>query len=221
MGDIQDMDVSYGDITISAGDKITPLQSEKAPNVSWKADENKFYTLFMTDPDAPARDNPLFREFIHWVVTDIPGNDLKSGVVVMDYLGPAPPHSSGLHRYCFFIYEQKEKGIINVDETKKMFEGRGGKKIMDLVTRSDLGYPIAANIMMSQWGEEGDGYHESMGWLPPEKYRSPIQNKKQEEKKEEKEAKPQRAQESEENTKESEKESEENTKESEKESEEA
>lgn len=197
--DTEEMQVSYGGITVAAGTEIAPSQSLEEPNVSWISDENKFYTLFMVDPDAPSRDEPLYREFIHWVVTDIPGSDVKSGVVVVDYMGPAPPHASGIHRYCFLAYEQKEKGVVNVDETKKLFEGRGGKKIMDLVTKSDLGQPIAGNLMTSQWEKECDRLHEVMGWLPPEKYRSPTQQNKSPKEtaeiKDEKEAKPQRAQE--------------------------
>merc|ERR1719464_1150096 len=56
-----------------------------------------------------------------------------------------------------------------------MFEGRGGKKIMDLVTKSELGDPISAAVYESEWGEECDGYHQALGFVPPEKYRSPAQ----------------------------------------------
>ena len=27
------------------------------------------------DPDAPSRSNPIYREFVHWVVVNIPGNE--------------------------------------------------------------------------------------------------------------------------------------------------
>jgi hypothetical protein len=176
-GDIEAMKITYGDTNVSEGTELTPAQAHEQPKISWSNDANKFYTLFMTDPDAPSREEPSYREFIHWVVTDIPGDDIKSGVVLLEYVGPAPPHASGLHRYCFFAYEQKEKGVVDVDEAKKLFEGRGGKKIIDLVTNSELGEPISANLMNSKWGEECDSYHETLGFMPPEKYRSPAQQK--------------------------------------------
>nr|GMC70742.1 protein HEADING DATE 3A-like [Ipomoea batatas] len=31
-----------------------------------------FYTLVMVDPDAPSPSNPNLREYLHWLVTDIP-----------------------------------------------------------------------------------------------------------------------------------------------------
>lgn len=177
-GNIEQMKISYEGITILEATELTPSQAHDEPKISWTSNINKFYTLFMTDPDAPGVEDYSFREFIHWVVTDIPGDDIKCGNVVVDYLGPAPPYASGIHRYCFLVYEQKEKGVVDINKAKKMFEGRGGKKVMELVTNSDLGSPISASLMRSQWGEECDGYHEIMGLSPsilPEKYRSPTQ----------------------------------------------
>ena len=40
------------------------------------------------DPDAPSPDAPKFRYFLHWVVTNIPGVDVRRGDVVVDYMGP-------------------------------------------------------------------------------------------------------------------------------------
>jgi len=174
---VEVMEISYGNNKVSDGTELTPAQSHEKPKVSWPHKETTFYTLFMTDPDAPSRAEPSFREFMHWVVTDIPGDDVSKGVVLLDYLGPAPPHGSGLHRYCFFVYEQKEKGIVRVKEAKKMYESRGGKKLMQLVTDAELGDPVFGCLMVSQWGEEVDAYRKAMDWMPTEKYRSLAQQK--------------------------------------------
>jgi len=40
------------------------------------------------DPDAPSPDAPKFRYWLHWLVTNIPGVDVKRGNVVVDYMGP-------------------------------------------------------------------------------------------------------------------------------------
>jgi len=37
--------------------------------------------VFYSDPDAPSRANPIRREILHWLVINIPGNDLKLGEV--------------------------------------------------------------------------------------------------------------------------------------------
>lgn len=37
--------------------------------------------MLLIDPDAPSRQTPTFREWHHWLVVNIPGNDLKKGEV--------------------------------------------------------------------------------------------------------------------------------------------
>jgi phosphatidylethanolamine-binding protein (PEBP) family uncharacterized protein len=37
--------------------------------------------LTVADPDAPSRVNPTMREWHHWLVVNIPGNDVKKGEV--------------------------------------------------------------------------------------------------------------------------------------------
>ena len=34
------------------------------------------------DPDAPSRAKPSRREFLHWLVVNIPGNDIGQGEVL-------------------------------------------------------------------------------------------------------------------------------------------
>jgi len=171
------MKVEYGGKGFEAGGELTPAASSAAPTVSWGGDDDKLYTLVFTDPDAPARDNPLFREFIHWVVTDIPGDDISKGTTVVDYLGPAPPCNSGLHRYLFLVFEQPKAGVVDVKEAAATFEGRGGKTTTEFIAKYGLGSPVAASLFQAQWGLECDAFHTAMGWLPPAAYQSESQKK--------------------------------------------
>lgn len=50
----------------------------------------------MCDPDAPSRQNATRREFLHWLVVNIPGKNVKQGELKMDYRGPSPPLKSGI-----------------------------------------------------------------------------------------------------------------------------
>ena len=52
------------------------------PQVNWNANQNSYYTLIMTDPDAPSRESPNMREFLHWIVVNIPANEIKEGEVL-------------------------------------------------------------------------------------------------------------------------------------------
>lgn len=47
------------------------------------------------DPDAPSRENPEFREILHWLVVNIPGNEVNKGKVITEYIGSGPPQGSG------------------------------------------------------------------------------------------------------------------------------
>jgi phosphatidylethanolamine-binding protein len=60
----------------------------------------------MTDPDAPSRENPKFREWHHWLVVNIPENNVSEGEIKSGYVGSGPPKGSSLHRYVFLVYKQ-------------------------------------------------------------------------------------------------------------------
>lgn len=45
----------------------------------------------VSDPDAPSRANPKFREWKHWCVVNIPGADVSKGEVLAQYVGSGPP----------------------------------------------------------------------------------------------------------------------------------
>lgn len=49
-------------VTVNEGNELTPTQVKDTPKVEWNADANALYTLCMTDPDAPSRQDPKFRE---------------------------------------------------------------------------------------------------------------------------------------------------------------
>ena len=55
--------------------------------------------IFPTDPDAPSRKDPKYREWRHWLVVNIPGGDVSKGEVCAEYVGAGPPKGTGLHRY--------------------------------------------------------------------------------------------------------------------------
>lgn len=55
--------VSYpSGVTVDEGNELTPTQVKDVPKVEWNADPSAFYTLCMTDPDAPSRQEPTYRE---------------------------------------------------------------------------------------------------------------------------------------------------------------
>uniref|UniRef100_A0A3P9JP17 Phosphatidylethanolamine binding protein 1 n=1 Tax=Oryzias latipes TaxID=8090 RepID=A0A3P9JP17_ORYLA len=101
--------VKYGSLEIDELGKVfTPTQVQNRPtSVEWDGcDPSKLYTLALTDPDAPSRKDPKFREWHHFLVVNMKGNDVSSGCVLSDYVGSGPPRGTGLHRYVWLVYEQ-------------------------------------------------------------------------------------------------------------------
>ena len=84
----------------------------------------------MVDPDAPDPDDPRFRNFLHWLVYNIPSDVVKKGKTAVDYIGagketpvlliqcgpltdppplscPGPGRLSSAHRFVFLLFEQR------------------------------------------------------------------------------------------------------------------
>jgi len=84
------------------GNELTPTQVKDIPvSIKWPNEETALYTLCLTDPDAPSRQSPKYREWHHWLVVNIPGNNVSRGDTLSEYVGSGPPKGTGLHRYVF------------------------------------------------------------------------------------------------------------------------
>lgn len=78
---------------------------------------NVTYTITISDPDAPSRDDPKWSEMCHWIATGLVVPDdtnsscsssltlpLTSLQDVMPYYPPGPPEKTGKHRYVFLVF---------------------------------------------------------------------------------------------------------------------
>jgi phosphatidylethanolamine-binding protein len=146
--------VKYPDGEVD-GHVFTPTQVKDVPEVTWDAESDAFYTVIMTDPDAPTRSDPKYREFRHWTVINIPGCDVSAGAHVAEYVGSGPPKGTGLHRYIFLLYKQQEGKIVKevpiVPNTTA--GGRGGWKAAAFAEEHALGVPIAACIYQAEYDD--------------------------------------------------------------------
>jgi len=140
---------------VKLGNELTPTQVKDLPSViKWATEENALYTICMTDPDAPSRQTPKYREWHHWLVVNIPENNVSKGDVLSEYVGSGPPKGTGLHRYVFLVYKQPNK--LTPDErklTNRSGEGRGQFKIRNFAKKYNLGEPIAGNFFQAQWDD--------------------------------------------------------------------
>ncbi|XP_065220697.1 protein D3-like [Planococcus citri] len=151
--------------TVNLGNELAPAQVKDQPVINWKAENDKFYTLFFIDPDAPSRADPKLRQAVHWLVSNIPGSDISKGEVLTEFIGSGPPQGTGLHRYTFLIY--KQPGKIDLKDhpriTNKSVAGRFGFKVSDWTAKYNLGNPVAGNYYQAQFDDYVPILHKQLG----------------------------------------------------------
>ncbi|XP_013102441.1 protein D3 [Stomoxys calcitrans] len=146
--------ITYGGgVTVELGKELTPTQVKDQPEVTWEAEEGALYTLLMVDPDAPSRQEPTYREVLHWLIINVPGNKVANGQVVAEYIGSGPPEGTGLHRYVFLVFKQSEKITTDKFISKTAREGRLSIKTRDYIAKFKLGNPIAGNYYQAQYDD--------------------------------------------------------------------
>ncbi|XP_034486702.1 protein D2 [Drosophila innubila] len=145
------------------GVEFTPTQVKEQPLVEWNAEPSDYYTLIMTDPDAPSRADPKFREFKHWVVVNIAGNDVSSGEALAEYVGSGPPKDTGLHRYVFLLY--KQPGKLQFDGARVSNKSRRNRPkfhAAKFAEHHQLGNPVAGTFYQAQYDDYVPTLHQQL-----------------------------------------------------------
>lgn len=163
--------VTYGkDTEVALGNLLKPAETQERPKVAIAfadetADPQATYTLVMTDPDAPTRGDKKWSEYCHYVTTGIKPNvdgsnpnevgtliDFSKAHDLVEYMGPAPPPSTGKHRYVWILY-RNFPGV-----TPKIYEGdnranwgtnQPGSGARDWAQKNKL-TPVATNFFYAQ-----------------------------------------------------------------------
>jgi phosphatidylethanolamine-binding protein (PEBP) family uncharacterized protein len=158
-----DLAVQYTSRQVSNGCQMKPSATVQAPNIEVadrNADNVNLFTLIMTDPDAPSPSELSMREWVHWIVTDIPGSIAQSnqgytwfnervvptstaGKEVVPYVGPRPP--IGIHRYIFMLFKQPYGPLIVCPPTV-----RNNFNTRNFAAEHGLGLPVAATYFNAQ-----------------------------------------------------------------------
>lgn len=84
------------------------------------------YTITLTDPDAPSRDNPKWAEMCHFIATGITLSDTSFSSVfalstlqdIMPWKAPGPPPKTGKHRYVFLLFAPANGTTDSLNLTK-------------------------------------------------------------------------------------------------------
>ncbi|MFS8007199.1 putative phosphatidylethanolamine-binding protein [Helianthus anomalus] len=130
--------VSYNDREVSNGCELKPSQVVNQPRVDIGGDDLRaFHTLVLVDPDAPSPSDPNLREYLHWLVTDIPATTgARFGQEVVCYESPRP--SMGIHRMVFVLFRQLGRQTVYAPGWRQNFNTK------DFAELYNLGSPVAA-----------------------------------------------------------------------------
>ncbi|XP_061043359.1 phosphatidylethanolamine-binding protein 1-like [Eubalaena glacialis] len=151
------LQVRYGGTEVDKlGKVLTPTQVKNRPtSIAWDGlDPGKLYALVLTDPDAPSRKDPKYREWHHFLVVNVKGNDISSGTVLSDYVSSGPPKGTGLHRYIWLVYEQDRP--LKCDEpilSNQSGDHRGKFKVENFRKKYVLGAPVAGTCYQAEWDD--------------------------------------------------------------------
>nr|QLM02182.1 flowering locus T 1A_2 [Miltoniopsis roezlii] len=108
-----------------------------------------FYTIVMVDLDAPNPSNPTLREYLHWLVTDIPATtNVRFGRELISYESPRP--MMGIHRIVFMLFRQLGRNTVFEPELRHNF------CTLNFAQEYNLGMPVAAVYFNCQ-REAGSG----------------------------------------------------------------
>ncbi|XP_061359472.1 protein VERNALIZATION 3-like [Gastrolobium bilobum] len=130
--------------------ELKPSQIVNQPRVEVGGhDFRTFYTLIMVDPDAPSPCDPNQREYLHWLVSNIPATTGPSfGQEIVNYESPRP--ISGIHRITFVLFQQLSRQIVDAPRSRTNFKTR------EFAEANNLGLPVAAVYFNCQresgWG---------------------------------------------------------------------
>jgi len=150
----EEIEVDFGRLIVDFGNTLTPTEVRNPPtHISWVNEKNSLYTLIMTDPDAPSRDHPTQREWRHWMVINIPEDNVKRGDVLAEYIGSGPNKGSGLHRYTFLVYKQQSKITNEHDHLNSLTDtGRANFSTEKFAAKHKLQL-VAGNFFLAEWDE--------------------------------------------------------------------
>ncbi|KAL1138882.1 hypothetical protein AAG570_008944 [Ranatra chinensis] len=152
-------------VKAEGGNELAPSQVKSAPLLQWSGvGPDDMHLVCMLDPDAPSRQDPRARHWLHWLVANVPGGVVSKGEVVAAYVGAGPPKGTGLHRYVLLVFKQPKK--LRMDEVRigaDSGKGRSSFSVSKLLGKYKLpAAPVASNFFQAQWDQYVPTLHKQL-----------------------------------------------------------
>ncbi|XP_075710892.1 phosphatidylethanolamine-binding protein 1-like [Rhinoderma darwinii] len=147
------------------GKVLTPSQIKTRPTLEWEGmDPKKLYTVVLTDPDVPSRNDRSLGEWHHYLVVNVKGNDLSTGTTLTEYVGSGAGKDTGLHRYTWLVYEQTTPLKCNENYVSdRTAENRENFKASGFRKKYGLDPPVAGVCFQAEWDESVPVLYKQLG----------------------------------------------------------
>ncbi|KAL0923959.1 hypothetical protein M5K25_004747 [Dendrobium thyrsiflorum] len=144
------LQITYNNRPVINGSDLRPSAIVSRPMVEVGGDDFRvFYTLVMVNLDAPNPSNPTLREYLHWMVTDIPATtNVTFGRQLISYENPRP--MMGIHRIVFMLFRQLGRNTVFEPDLRHNFSTR------NFAQEYNLSLPVAVVYFNCQ-REAGSG----------------------------------------------------------------
>uniref|UniRef100_A0AC35TMT1 Phosphatidylethanolamine-binding protein n=1 Tax=Rhabditophanes sp. KR3021 TaxID=114890 RepID=A0AC35TMT1_9BILA len=163
-----DYDYEYENgVSVQIGKELKPNRIQYKPKVSYTADKDAFYTLCFIDPDLENKEHQFKNPVKHWLVVNIPGNDVEAGEVITDYIGHElsvkitseafeASIKYDLHRYIFLLFKQQDKidASDEIRDTEYSHKERNNWNFHSFIFKYRLGQPVAGNFFLCRYTGE-------------------------------------------------------------------
>jgi len=153
----------------SPGAAIDAIHMVDRPKMSWNADPDSYYFIIAVDEGIPAI-QPAGLVFVHWLVTNVPGDKVYAGDEFDEYVPPfsfklnaagdnVVEDGTPLHAILFLVY--KQPGRIDFQGGQWGCEPKLGMRVTnkeELAEKYGLGEPVAANMIYTKYSPAGTDY---------------------------------------------------------------
>lgn len=112
------MRVKFGETDqVHYGNFLLSSQASCKPTVNYDCSDDSHWTFIFANPDGNFIEKK--KEFLHWMIGNIPGSKIPEGQVLCEYLPPIPVQGTGFHRFIFCLLKQSgELDLSNYLNTK-------------------------------------------------------------------------------------------------------
>lgn len=158
------------------GNTVNASETHEEPLVEYDSDGGSLWTLILSNPDGYLYDSN--KECLHWMIGNIPEDNIDKGETICNYLSPFPPKGIGYQRLVFTLY--KQDGQINFNELNikntNSLSDRCFKSSDFLKKYQDHLTPYSLRFYQCKWDPSvREVYHNILNMEEPEfEYKHPV-----------------------------------------------